>query len=67
MASGPTTRRFTVEEYYRMAEAGILGEGDVFRDPIEGGYRTLAVLQPGDGESLATLPALKVQADAVLP
>ncbi len=28
MASEPTTRRFTVEEYYRMAEAGILGEDD---------------------------------------
>lgn len=39
----------------------------VFRDPIEGGYRTLAVLEPGDELSLATLPALKVQADAALP
>lgn len=28
MASEPTTRRFTVEEYYRMAEAGILAEDD---------------------------------------
>lgn len=28
MASEPTTRRFTVEEYNRMAEAGILGEDD---------------------------------------
>lgn len=28
MASEPATRLFTVDEYYRMAEAGILGEGD---------------------------------------
>lgn len=28
MASEPTTRLFTVDEYYRMAEAGILGQDD---------------------------------------
>ena len=28
MAGEPTTRPFTVDEYYRMAEAGILGEDD---------------------------------------
>src|SRR5918997_918095 len=28
MALQPTKRRFTVDEYYRMAEAGILGEDD---------------------------------------
>lgn len=28
MASEPTVRRFTVDEYYRMAEAGILAEDD---------------------------------------
>ncbi len=28
MATGLTTRRFTVEDYYRMAEAGILTPDD---------------------------------------
>ena len=62
---GVLWRRFTVEDYHRMGEAGILSI-ERHTEPRNGRYRQITIA--GRGESLAStmLPTLILPVDAVV-
>lgn len=69
MVVQPHARPFTVEEYYRMDEAGIIGRGDrveVRRDPSPDGHRLVRVFGRGQQIAPTFAPDLAIETDATL-
>jgi hypothetical protein len=65
-----TAHRFTVDEYYRMAETGVINlpeqKIEVYREPHYTGYASKTYLKPGDTACPSAFPDVNVEVAALL-
>jgi hypothetical protein len=65
-----TTNRFTVEDYHRMGETGVLNlperRLEVYREPHFAGYSSVTVLRTGDQACPLTFPDAVLEVEDLL-